>query len=183
VDATAALRLIDGARAPDGRLTLVGIGGHGGAGKSTLAALVAGAQVVSTDAFWDGEGFDLDRLRAEIVAPLRAGRQARFAAWDWAARQSSGELRVEPHGLVIVEGVCALHVDLRDAYALRLWVDAPAEVRLARGVARDGEAARATWTDVWMPREDAYVQRDRPIEAADAIVDGTAPLPAAEWAG
>ena len=42
--------------------TRVGIGGRGGAGKSTLAACVQDAQIVSTDAFWDGDlAFTYDR--------------------------------------------------------------------------------------------------------------------------
>jgi len=82
---------------------------------------------------------------------------------------------VRPEGVVVIEGVCALHRRFRDAYDLKVWVDAPREVRLARGVARDGEAARSTWEDVWMPMEDAYVERDDPVSAADLIIDGAAP--------
>ena len=78
-----------------------------------------------------------------------------------------------PEGIVVIEGVCALHRTLRDAYAVRVWVDAPADVRLARGVARDGEAARATWLDVWMPSENRYVERDDPVGCAQLVVDGS----------
>ena len=54
-----------------------------------------------------------------------------------------GGLRtILPEGLVVVEGVCALHRMFRDAYDVRVWVEAPYDVRLARGVERDGEAAR-----------------------------------------
>ena len=55
---------------------------------------------------------------------------------------------------------------------LRIWVDAPYETRLARGVARDGEESRRTWEEVWIPREERYVERDDPISAAHLIVDG-----------
>ena len=124
------------------RLTLVGIGGHGAAGKTTLARMVPGAQIVSTDEFWDGEGFDLERLEREVVAPLGRGDAATFASYDWAARETRGSRTVEPTGVVVVEGVCALHRKLRDAYAVRVWVEASYDVRLARAVARDGEEAR-----------------------------------------
>ncbi len=152
-------------------LVLVGIGGRGGAGKSTLAALIPGAQVVSTDEFWTGEGFDLERLGREVVAPLAQGETARFASYDWATRSARGERAVEPAGIVVIEGVCALHRTLRDAYDVRVWVDAPYEVRLARGVARDGEAARATWVETWMPSEDRYVARDDPVACAHLVVE------------
>ena len=51
----------------------------------------------------------------------------------------------------------------------------PYDVRLARGVERDGEESRDTWVDVWMPNEAAYVERDDPISCAQFIVDGTRP--------
>lgn len=167
------------ARLPPGAgLTLVGIGGRGGAGKSTLARLLPGAQVVATDEFWDGASFDLERLRREVVEPLRAGRAAVFHSYEWEARAPrAAPRRVEPRGLVVIEGVCALHRLFREAYDLRVWVEAPYAVRLARGLARDGEGARRTWTDVWMPMEDRYVERDDPVSAADLVVDGGGELP------
>jgi uridine kinase len=155
-------------------LYLVGIGGQGGAGKSMLARRFSGAQVVGTDEFWNGSEFELSRLEREVIRPLRAGREARFHGFDWARREPFAEERVvRPAGVVVVEGVCALHRDFRDAYDLRIWVEAPREVRLARGLARDGEGARETWENVWMPREEAYIARDDPVSSAHLVVDGT----------
>lgn len=169
------LELIAARRGVDG-CTLVGIGGHGGAGKSTLAAAIPGAQIVPTDAFWNGEGFEIDRIRSDVLNPLLGGREARYTAWDWAGKRPVGVRTVRPSGVVVVEGVCALHRVLRDAYAVRVWVDAPADLRLERGVARDGDAARDTWLSVWMPREDRYVASDDPVACADLVVDGSQTL-------
>jgi uridine kinase len=174
------VELVDDARRSRA-LVLVGIGGHGGAGKSTLAArlrdVVDDTQVVPTDAFWDGSSFDLDRLRTDVVDRLLAGTPASYLPWDWrAGRMAASAVVVEPGGVVVVEGVCALHEMFRHDLDVRVWVDAPTEVRLARGVARDGEGARSTWTEVWMPNEDAYVARDRPVECAHLVVDGTRPF-------
>ena len=153
---------------------LVGIGGHGAAGKSTLARSISGAQVVGTDEFWDGTEFELSRLRVEVIEPLLRGEQAGYRAFSWELQQRLPEPRVVgPEGVVVVEGVCALHAMFREAYDLRIWVDAPRELRLARGIARDGEGARDVWVNRWMPSEDRYVERDDPISAADLIVDGS----------
>jgi uridine kinase len=175
VDAGPVLELVACA-SPTNPFTFVGIGGRGGAGKSTLAARIADAQIVSTDEFWDGEDFELTRLRAEVFDPLLAGREARYAAWDWAARRPGGTQVVLPRGIVVVEGVCALHRMFRDDYDVRVWVEAPYATRLERGLARDGEAARATWVETWMPSEDRYVERDDPIACADLVVDGSRAL-------
>ena len=104
------------------------------------------------------------------------GEAARFASYDWAAGEPRGSRRVDPVGVIVIEGVCALHRTLRDAYAVRVWVEAPYELRLARGIARDGEDARSTWVDVWMPSEERYVEADDPISCAHLVVDGSAPL-------
>jgi uridine kinase len=154
----------------DGDAVLVGIGGHGAAGKSTLARMIPRAQIVSTDEFWDGRAFDIERLAREVVTPLSLGTVARFEPYDWSARERRGARTVEPAGVVVIEGVCALHQILREAYAVRVWVEAPYDVRLARGVARDGEAARSTWVDVWMPSEDRYVERDNPVACAHLVI-------------
>ena len=150
--------------------TLVGIGGRGAAGKTTLARAIGGAQIVPTDSFWDGKGFDLPRVRREVIEPLLHGETARFGAYDWAQRVPAGERVVEPCGIVVIEGVCALHRLLRDAYAVRIWVEAPRVVRLERAVARDGEGARSEWEERWLPSEDAYVERDDPVSCAHVIV-------------
>jgi uridine kinase len=158
---------------PGRELVLVGIGGRGASGKTTLARALPAAAVIGTDEFWDGREFELSRLRREVFDAFVAGRAADFATFDWAAQRPSGRRTVEPHGVVVVEGVCALHRLFRDDYDLRIWVEAPREVRLARALARDGEEARATWEDVWMPSEDRYVERDDPVSAADLVVDAS----------
>jgi uridine kinase len=168
---------------PKRPFTLVGIGGHGASGKSTLAAAIAaalpdaGVQTIATDSFWNGSQFDLPRLHSDVIAVLLAGGTSHYREWDWANKRFNDEPRViTPTGIVIVEGVCALHEMFRHDQQLRVWVSAPHDERLRRGVARDGEAMRSVWTDVWIPSEEAYVARDNPLACAHMIVDGTRPL-------
>jgi uridine kinase len=158
---------------------LVGIGGRGAAGKTTIARKLASecdAQIVATDSFWTGEHFDLDRLRTEVVDVLVDGGTPHFVSFDWATKTSVGARSIHPSGVIVIEGVCALHQMFREFYDIRVWVEAPREIRLHRATARDGEQARHQWETVWMPNEEAYIERDRPIGIADLIVDGTATL-------
>lgn len=171
MDARPVLDLVAAATSPR-PFTLVGIGGRGGAGKSTLARLIPDAQIVGTDEFWDGVGFDLDRLRAEVFDRLLAGEAAAYRSFDWGRGVQGAQREITPAGIVVVEGVCALHRLFRDDYDVRVWVDASYSVRLSRGVARDGEAARKTWVERWMPSEDRYVEQDDPIPSAHIVVDG-----------
>lgn len=56
------------------------------------------------------------------------------------------------------------------AGALVVYVTAPEEVRLARGLARDGEAMRAEWV-AFMADERALEERHRTRERADVVID------------
>jgi hypothetical protein len=60
--------------------------------------------------------------------------------------------------------------------SLVVWVEAPWETRLARGIERDGEAMRAEW-ERWQDDEQPFLAGEGTREAADVVVDGTAPVP------
>ncbi|RYZ31595.1 MAG: hypothetical protein EOP01_03045 [Propionibacteriaceae bacterium] len=154
----------------------VGIDGLGASGKTTLAATVAaalpGAVVVHVDDFArpSVETWERDRFVAQVLEPLVAGRPARYERWDWASDASLGWVDVAPGLPVVVEGVSSTDVRLGVPWDVTLWVDAPDEVRLARALARDGEAMREQWVERWRPAEEAYEAAQRPQERVDAVV-------------
>jgi uridine kinase len=159
---------------------LIGIDGLAGSGKSTLAGALAEelhAQVVALDDFssWDGDRWtpaNLGRVRREVIDPLRVGEPARYQRYDWDRRCPGDWATIEARGIVIVEGVRALHTDLADVYGLRLWVETPRDLRLARGLARDGSAFAPQW-QLWMAHEDRYVAEQNPAARADAVLPGS----------
>jgi cytidylate kinase len=59
---------------------------------------------------------------------------------------------------------------------LRVWLEAPAGLRLGRGVGRDGEPLRAEWLR-WQQREAAVFAAERTRERADLRVDGAPGVP------
>lgn len=160
------------------RTVLVSIDGEGGAGKSTLAeclaAAVGGAAVVCLDDFARPSvaGWDRQRMIRQVLDPLRAGQPGRYQRWNWPTDEGAEWHDVPVGGVVIIEGVSAICEELLDRWDLTVWVSTPREVRLERGVARDGESMRQHWLEVWMPEEDAYVAAQLPTERSDFIVSG-----------
>lgn len=163
-----------------GQTRWVGVDGWGAAGKTTLARAIAAAPadavVIHIDDFaspripeWDWRRFD-----AQVVAPLAAGRPARYQRWDWASDTGAEWHEALPGSVVVVEGVSSTRREVRAPWALTVWVDAPLELRLRRAVERDGAAMLPRWRDDWLPSEEAYVARERPQERADVVIDGAA---------
>jgi uridine kinase len=151
------------------KAVLVGIDGGGGSGKSTLAnklsELFDNATVVHIDDFadWtDDSNWELSTFADRVLVPLVAGITSKHQRYDWPTDTLGDWFEVVPSSIVIVEGVTALRPDLRDYWQVAVWVDCPRELRLERGVARDGEAIRSKWVEQWMPGEDQYFERDQP---------------------
>jgi uridine kinase len=156
--------------------TIVAIDGPGGSGKSTLAAQLAdelGAQVVHTDDFasWDVPIDWWPRLRDEVLIPLADGRAARFQRYDWERKELGGWQTVEPGGLVLLEGVTASREAFRPYLAASIWVETPRDLRLERGLERDGADAAELWAE-WMAGEDQWMAAERPQEHVTAVVPG-----------
>jgi uridine kinase len=167
------------ARRPPGEMAtrIVAIDGPGGSGKSSFARHLAGAlggvPIVQTDDFasWDNPIDWWPDLLERVLVPLSRGETARFERSRWGPETGGELVVVEPAAVVILEGVTATREAFMPYVTYSIWVDAPAEVRLQRGVDRDGSAALGLW-QAWMAGEEAYRSRERPDERADLVLRG-----------
>jgi len=161
---------------------VIGVDGGAGSGKSTLARQLAdlsGAGLVEIDDFvsWDDFAGWWPRFEAQVLAPLLAGRDAHYQVRDWANDWRGGSLggwkTLAWQPVVVVEGVTCTRRAADELLAYKIWVEAPAELRLARGLARDhgqGYDVTALW-ERWLGEEDVFFGTDRTRERADAVVD------------
>jgi uridine kinase len=166
-----------------GAVRLVCVDGPAGSGKTTLAAtladaLGADAAVVHLDDLyegWTGLVGVWERVEAQLLTPLAAGRPGRYQRYDWEAGRFAEWLEVPVTEVLILEGCGSSPRAVDGRAALRLFVEAPAEVRLARGLDRDGVDEREHWL-AWMVEEAAEFAREDTRARADVVVDGTMPL-------
>ncbi len=166
-----------------GRTRLVCVDGPAGSGKTTLAGRLAavlgpGTAVLHMDdayAGWTTTGA-YARLAAGVLAPLAAGRPGAYHRFDW----STGRFEATPTAVpvpdvLVVEGCGSCPRAVDPWAALRVWVEAPRPVRLARGLARDGATMEPHWRR-WQDRESILFAAEDTRARADLRVDGTAPL-------
>lgn len=183
-----------------GRATpiLVALDGASGAGKSSVATLVAAdldAALIQGDDFfaahisdagWDArapeararDAIDWRRLRAEALEPLLAGRTARWHPFDFAAGvRADGTYAMRTDfveraaaAVVVLDGAYSTRPELADLIDLAVLVDAPIAVRHARLAAREAQAFLAAWHARWDAAERYYFTQVRPRSSFDLIV-------------
>lgn len=157
------------------------IDGRSGAGKTTLAQLVGkrlDASIVALDAIypgWDGLAEGVDRARRGLLEPLSRGESGTWQRWDWQRNADAGCEHVAADRALVLEGAGILTPATAQLSDVRVWVEAPAELRKQRALRRDGDSYRPHW-DRWARQEDQHVGEHDPVSLATIVVtmDGPA---------
>ena len=173
-----------------GQPYIVGIDGMSASGKSTFARHLKEAidalghhcfiipmdDLVSPELYGNDAGslypgFDMERIKSDIVGRLREGKNISYHRYDRESKAMAEWREIPGNAVILLEGVFTTGRLLGDSLDLRIWLDSPRETLLERGEARSG-TPRAKWESKWLPAEDAYIAREAPDGASDMIIDG-----------
>jgi len=169
-------------RAPTlGTGRLVCVDGPAGSGKTTLGTALAeatGAQLIRGDDLMEGwRGLSsVGRQLETMCAALAEGRPGSYEHFDWEHDRFDHTVDVPPAPWLVVEGVGSGAAAIAAYTTVLVWVEVDDDLRLARGMARDGEAMRDHWL-TFMADERALFASERTRERADVLVDGTGRQP------
>lgn len=165
-----------------GSVRLVCIDGPAGSGKTTVAESLsvelldrgAGCAVVHMDDLYEGWAQPLGaplsaRIEAWLLVPWRDGLPGRHPRYDWALHRYAEWIQVPAASVVILEGCGSAARAIRSVASLVVWVEAEPEVRLGRGLQRDGDALRDDWVR-WQQSEQRHFDQDGTRAAADVLL-------------
>ena len=180
---------------------IIGIAGGTASGKSTAAErlfslLPAGqAVVIVMDRYYLNQdhltperrskvnydhpsSFDLASLLTNVVE-LRSGKPAQLPIYDFCThtRKSNKDL-ASPASTIIIEGILSFHMkEMRDLYDLKIFIDAPSDLRLKRRMERDirergrtQESVLRQWNDTVSPMHEEFCEPTK--KYADIVLDG-----------
>jgi uridine kinase len=173
-------------RAPTlGAGRLVSVDGPAGSGKTTFAGAIAegfdklnhrGVRVIQMDDLYPGwSGLPhVDEQLEGLLMPLAEGRPGSYRRYDWLAGEFAETVPVDPVPLLVLEGVGSGAVRFASLRTVLVWVEAPYDLRLRRGIERDGDAFAPYW-EQWARDERELFASEVTRERADVIVDATGP--------
>ncbi|MGO1383248.1 MAG: 4-amino-4-deoxy-L-arabinose transferase [Arachnia sp.] len=157
---------------------IVGVDGPSGAGKTTFANSLAEMlqvrtgvrpQIVHMDDLypgWDGLAEAAHLVVTHVLEPLSRGEDAVFERWDWLAGARAETVHVPLADWIVLEGVGSGSRLCRPHLAALAWVEADRDIRMARGIERDGGSFRPHW-ERWA------VQEERLFTAEDTRAHAT----------
>lgn len=151
---------------------LITLDGPCASGKTTMArklAQVLQGEVAHTDDYViphtrktperlavPGGNCDAERLIREIVIPFKNGRPVSCRKYDCANDILLPEEQLPDSPVLILEGSYCNLPDIRKYADVRLFLDAPWNIREARLLARESAASMRQFLDRWIPLENAY---------------------------
>jgi uridine kinase len=162
---------------------IIAVDGPGGSGKSFFVDHIDDYDVVHFDDFYlpvsdpeiIGSNFDWQRLQTEVLLPYKRNKKCNYQIYNWITNSLDSRKKITGKKYLFIEDVTSGRLELRDYLNFIIFVDAPGEITLKRGIERDGEKIRDQWLNDWHPRENNYFESSlhRTKLISDLVIDGT----------
>ena len=169
------------------RLLVIGIDGPCASGKTTIAAKLEkklGAQVIHTDDFFlplelktperisqPGGNIHYERFSQEIANGIESDKPFEYGVYRCCEGRIAEKKTVNSKGIIVVEGSYSLHPLMGVDYALRVFVEAPLEIRLERILERNGKEKLEEFKEKWIPLENKYFEHFGIKEKCDIVIE------------
>lgn len=163
----------------------IAIDGNCGAGKSTGAARMAeifDCNVFHADDFFlpqekrtaermaeIGGNMERERLQGEILEKLKSGREFCYRPFDCSSMSPGEEIAVKPKKINIIEGSYSMHPQLRRYYDISVFITVAPQEQERRIAQRNGEKMLQRFKKEWIPRENAYFEQMKVIDACSFV--------------
>ena len=165
---------------------IVGIDGPCASGKTTLAKKLAdeiGAQVIHIDDFFlpvkkrttdslntIGGNIDASRFADEISRGISLKTPTEYGIYSCKESRITETKTLNPEGLIIIEGAYSNLPELCVDYDLKIFVEAPLNIRLSRIQTRNADSLNS-FINIWIPLENKYFEAYPIKESCDIIID------------
>ena len=167
------------------RAVCVAIDGNSGAGKTTLAALLAriyDSNVFHMDHFFlppdmkteerlatPGGNVDHERVMREVIGGIRTGRPFRYRAYDCHRQELCAPVKVKPKRLNIIEGCYSMHPALAASYDIRVFLQLESDEQRRRILDRDGADMLERYIREWIPLENTFFDQMQIRQRCDLV--------------
>ncbi|PKM90503.1 MAG: hypothetical protein CVU87_02175 [Firmicutes bacterium HGW-Firmicutes-12] len=164
---------------------LLAIDGNAGAGKSTLANLIAktyNCNIVHMDHFFlpqnkrstkrlceIGGNVDYEHFYDEVISRIFQGSEFTYRVFDCGKMNFADSVNVNPKIMTVIEGSYSLHPYFGDVYDLKAFLTADYETQKIRILNRSGAEMLEKFVALWIPKENEYFHKLRISEKCDYV--------------
>lgn len=130
------------------------------------------------------DSFDYDQFEQRLLEPVRAGVPAEVTLSVFDVRTDDSNIvtaELGPGAIVVVDGIFLQRPRLAHWWDLVIYLDAPDDVTMARGIDRDAaalhgtDAAEQRYAERYVPGQELYRAEADPVTHADVVIDMTDP--------
>lgn len=174
-------------RLAQGQRMVIAIDGLCGAGKTTLAGLLAGlydCTMIPMDSFFlppekrtpqrlaePGGNIDYERFYDEVAQHMASGQPFAYRVFDCSTMTFAQTRQVQPKAITICEGSYSQHPHFGNVYDIRVFVTCNEQQQKERLLARSGPELYERFVAEWIPLEQAYFKACRIRQQSHFVID------------